>query len=148
VTPLLNHNLAQVSGSLYSLALGSVDNTIRFESVSDPVAQLAQAIPEIYALPEIGDKVVLNVVDALICQYQGEERTLLHYSNMLRQLRFSTDPVALDTLSVHELDDERQRARIPPVKLNWQIYTNASLLELGVSDPRLIDIVKVGVPTP
>ena len=31
VTPLLNHNLAGVSGILYGLAIGSVDNTLRFE---------------------------------------------------------------------------------------------------------------------
>lgn len=140
VTPLLNHNVAQVSGNLYSLAFGSVDNTIRFEP---EFSQMAQAIPEIYALPEVGDRVVLNVVDALICQYQGEERTLLHYSTMLYQLRFGTDPVALDVLSIHELDRQRQLARTPPVRISWQIYTNASLLELGVSDPRLIDMIKV-----
>jgi hypothetical protein len=140
VTPMLNHNLALVSGNLYSLAFGSVDNTIRFESSP---SQMAQAIPEIYALPEVGDRVVLNVVDALICQYQGEERTLLHYSTMLHQLRFSTDPVALDVLSVHELDRQRQLARTPPVRISWQTYTNASLLELGVSDPRSIDLIKV-----
>ena len=128
--------------------IGSVDNTIRFEAVSDPVAQLAQAIPEIYALPEIGDEVVLNIVDALICQYQGEERTLLHYSN-------HAPPIALQHRSRRSRHPvrpragrQRQLARIPPVKISWQIYTNASLLELGVSDPRLIDIVKVGAATP
>ena len=30
ISPLLNHNLAGVSGNLYSLALGSVDNILRF----------------------------------------------------------------------------------------------------------------------
>ena len=29
ITPLLNHNLAGVSGNLYSLAIGSVDNIVR-----------------------------------------------------------------------------------------------------------------------
>ena len=42
VTPLLNHNLAGVSGNLYSLAIGSVDNVVRFDS--DP-ERLATAIP-------------------------------------------------------------------------------------------------------
>ena len=46
ITPLLNHNEAGVSGNLYSLATGSVDNLIRFESNPDT---LATAIPEIYA---------------------------------------------------------------------------------------------------
>ncbi len=140
LTPLLNHNFAYVSGNLYSLAMGSVDNTIRLETVP---SQLVESVPEVYALPELGDRVVLNIVDALICQYQGEERMLLHYSTMLHQLRFSTDPVALDVLSVQELERQRQRARVPSVKVSWQMYTNASLLELGTSDPRLIDVIKL-----
>ena len=50
ISPLLNHNQAGVSGNLYSLASGSVNNFIRFES--DP-ERLATAIPEIYALPAL-----------------------------------------------------------------------------------------------
>ena len=34
VSPLLNHNLAGVCGNLYTLAMGSVDNTLRFEGES------------------------------------------------------------------------------------------------------------------
>ena len=70
-SPLLNHNLTSVSGNLLSLAFGSVDNTIRFEAALNPIAQVNEAVPEIYALPQLGDRVVLNVVDALICQYRG-----------------------------------------------------------------------------
>ncbi len=139
ITPLLNHNAASVSGNLYSLAMGSVDNTIRFETGS--AVQLEEAVPELYAMPELGDRVVWNIVDALICQYQGGEKILLHRSAMLGQLRFSTDPVALDVLSIQELNRQRQKAGIPQVKGRWQLYRNASLLELGVSDPRLIDVI-------
>ena len=139
VTPMLNHNLTGVSGNLFGLAFGSVDNSIRFESGPK---HLADAIPEIYALPQVGDRVVLNIVDALICQYQGEERMLLHYSTMLRQLRFSMDPVALDVLSIDELNRQRQLAKIPPVTSNAEIYSNASLLELGVSDLQKIDLIR------
>ena len=112
ITPLLNHNEAGVSGNLYSLATGSVDNLIRFESSPET---LATAIPEIYALPALSDHVVLNITDALICQYEGGERGLLHYSAMLNQLRFSRDPVALDVLSIQELDRQRQAAHAPSV---------------------------------
>ena len=138
VTPLLNHNLAGVSGNLYGLALGSVDNTLRFETDE---GRLALAVPEICALRELGDRVALNIVDALICQYQGEQRGLLHYSAVLNQLRFSTDPVALDVLSIQELD--RQRQAIPATintKTNLDLYQNASLLEIGVSDPHHIQV--------
>ena len=135
VTPLLNHNDAGVCGNLFSLALGSVDNTLRFES--DPDA-LAEAIPEIYALEAVGDHVVLNITDALLCQYEGGERGLLHYSTALNELRFSTDPVALDVLSIQELDNQREAAHAPPVKAGQRLYINAGLLELGLSDPKKI----------
>jgi hypothetical protein len=137
ITPLLNHNEAGVCGNLYSLAMGSVDNTLRFES--DP-ERLASAVPDIYNLPALVDRVVLNIVDALICQYEGGERGLLHYSDVLNQLRFSRDPVALDVLSVQDLDHQRQAANAPTVKTNLELYNNAALLELGISDLKRIDV--------
>lgn len=137
ITPLLNHNAAGVCGNLYSLAMGSTDNVLRFEGSR---ARLAVAVPEIYALPAIGDKVVFNITDALICQYEGGQRGLLHYSAVLNQLRFSRDPVALDVLSLRELDAQRRKARAPNLLLHPELYQNAALLELGVADPGRIRI--------
>lgn len=136
IAPLLNHNLAGTTGHLCSLALGSVENTQRFELPE----RLATALPEIYALPSLSDKVALNITDALICQYQGEQRSLLHYSAALDQIWFSKDPVALDVLAIHELDRQRKAANIPAKKMNLELYENASLLELGVSDLKNIQI--------
>lgn len=140
ITPLMNHNEVGVAGNLFSLALGSVDNTTRFEADPD---RLARVVPEIYALPSLSDRVVLNIVDALICQYEGEERSLLHYSTVLNQLRFSRDPVALDVLSIQELDAQRQIAKVPPVKANLDLYNNAELIELGVSDLKRIHVQNI-----
>jgi hypothetical protein len=137
LTPLLNHNLAGVSGNLYGLAVGSVDNTLRFEA--DPT-RLAKSVPEIYALASVGDKVVLSLTDALICQYEGGQRGLLHYSTVLNQLRFSRDPVALDMLSVKELDRQRRATKSPYLKPNFDLYVNANLLELGVNDVTRIQV--------
>jgi uncharacterized protein (DUF362 family) len=140
LTPLLNHNNAGVSGNLYGLAVGSVDNTLRFETDDD---RLAAAVPEIYALRVLGDRVVLNITDALICQYQGGERGLLHYSAILNQLRFSRDPVALDVLSIQELDRQRKAAGVTAVKNNLELYHNATLLEIGVSDLQKIQVERL-----
>jgi hypothetical protein len=140
IPPLLNQNLAGVSGNLYSLAIGSVDNVARFEV--DP-GRLATAVPEIYALPALSDHVVLNIVDALICQYEGGERGLLHYSATLNELRFSKDPVALDALSIQELEKQRRAASVSVVKPNLDLYNNAALLELGVSDLKRIEVEHV-----
>jgi hypothetical protein len=138
--PLLNHNLAGVTGNLYGLAFGSVDNTLRFEFDG---RRLATAIPEIYALPELGDRVVLNIVDALLCQYLGENCSLLHYSTALNQLWFSKDPVALDVLAIAEIRRQRQAAQIPLSKPNLELYHNASLLEIGFSQERQIQVEMV-----
>jgi hypothetical protein len=137
VDPLLNHNLAGVCGNLYSLAMSSIDNVVRFDS--DP-ARLATAVPEVYALTNLSEHVVLNIVDALICQYEGGEKGLLHYSTALNQIRMSRDPVALDVLSLKELDRQRLGAQAPDVKPNFELYSNASLLELGQSN---FDRIKV-----
>ena len=137
ITPLLNHNEAGVSGNLYGLAAGSVDNMSRFESEAN---RLARAVPEIYALPYLSDRVVLNIVDALICQYEGGDRGLLHYSATLNQLRFSRDPVALDLLSLQELARQRTGNKSSNFKEHLELYNFAALLELGVDDLKRIDV--------
>jgi hypothetical protein len=140
VTPLLNHNLAGVSGALYGMTIGSVDNTRRFES--EPT-RLARCVPEIYAMPEFSDRVVMNITDALVCQYEGGERGLLHYSSVLNELRFSRDPVALDSLSIAELERLRKAAGAQAPKPNTELYQNAMLMELGVSDVAKIQVERV-----
>ena len=140
IAPLLNQPTAGVCGHLYSLAFGGVDNTLRFENDPD---RLAVAVPEINALPAVGDRVVLNITDALIGQYEGGASVLLHYSSVLNQLWFSRDPVALDTLAIRELDRERQAAGAWGFPPDMEIYTNAVLLQLGINDPSQIHIVDV-----
>ena len=140
VTPLLNHNRAGVCGNLVNLALASVDNVLRFQSNPQ---NLAIAIPEIIALPEVGDRIILNVVDALIVQYQGETQTRLQDSTVLNQLRFSVDPVALDVLSIEELERQRALKEIAATEPNRRLYQNASLLEIGISDPERIRIYRL-----
>jgi hypothetical protein len=140
IAPLLNQDAAGVCGHLYGLAMGSVDNTMRFE---DDAGRLAVAVPEIYALPALGDRVVLNITDALIGQYEGSSKGLLQYSTVLNQLWFSRDPVALDTLAIKELDRDRQAIEAPAFNPNPQLYSNAALLQLGVNDSAKIQVEKI-----
>jgi hypothetical protein len=140
IAPLLNQEDAGTCGHLFSLALGSVDNTFRFDGDPD---RLAVAVPEIYALPVLGDRVVLNITDALIAQYEGGARGLLQYSSVLNQLWFSRDPVALDTLAMKELDKRRRATDAPEFKPNLELYANAALLQLGVNDPAKIHVEKI-----
>lgn len=141
IAPILNHNLAGLCGHLYSVSLGSVDNTLRFE-MSD--RRLAQAVPEIYNLPALSDHVALCITDGLIAQYQGEQKSLLHYATEFNQIWISNDPVALDVLAIEELDRERLINNIESRRDNPELYQNAALLQLGVGTVERIklEIVK------
>ncbi len=140
ISPMLNHNEVRVAGCLFSLASGGVDNFLRFEG--DPY-RLEIAIPEINALEAIGDRVALNIVDALIAQYEGGQRSLLHYSAPLCQLRFSRDPVALDLLSAHELSALRKVPLPDSIRTNFTLFNNAALVKLGVGDTNRIDVERL-----
>ncbi|HLZ54765.1 MAG TPA: hypothetical protein VKS19_09835 [Verrucomicrobiae bacterium] len=140
IAPLLNQDAVGVCGHLYGLAMGSVDNTRRFQGDSE---RLAVAVPEIYALPALGDRVALNITDALIGQYAGGARGLLQYSTVLNQLWFSRDPVALDTLAIRELDRERLIIQAPGFKPNPELYSNAALLQLGMNESNRIQVEKL-----
>jgi hypothetical protein len=140
VAPLINEMNAGVCGQFYSLGLGSVDNTRRFEGSE---VRLATALPEIYALPLIGDRVALNVTDALLSQYQGGPAGYLQFSVECDEIWFSHDAVALDTLALKELMHERRTLSAPALPTNFAIYTNAVLLQLGVNDPSRIRIERV-----
>ena len=143
VSPLLHHNLAGVNGSLMGLALASVDNTLRFRSDG---TSLAVAVPEIIAMPEIGDRILLNVTDALLAQYQGQERTRLQDTVVLNELRLSTDPLALDVLSLLDLTRLREAHGILPAMVPRNLYRNAALLQLGIGDPDRILLERLDEP--
>lgn len=135
VTPLLNHNAAGIAGHLYGLSAGSVDNFHRFDSSRE---RLKVAVPEIVALEQIGDRVVLSVTDALIGQYLGESRSRMHDAAILNQLWFSLDPVALDVWGLRELERLRKEAGFQIPDYPRELYENASLLKIGRSS--LLDI--------
>jgi hypothetical protein len=139
VVPLMNENSAGICGHFFSIALGSVDNTRRFENNPE---RLAVALPEIYALPQVGDRVVLNITDALLAQYQGGPEGYLQFSQVRNEIWFGQDPVALDVMALKELMLQRRLLGAPPLPSNFAIYTNAVLLQLGVNDPSSIQIEK------
>ena len=140
VAPLINENAAGTCGHFFSLALGSVDNTRRFEGDAD---RLATALPEIIALPSVGDRATLYVTDALLGQYQGGPASYLQFATVRNQLWFSRDPVALDTLALQELARERAEFQLPPRPMPLEIYNTAVLLQLGINDPAKIQVEKI-----
>ncbi len=141
VAPVLSHSVSGVHGHLTGLAWAGVDNTIRF--FNDP-ARMAESVPEICALDDIMPRVVLAVGDALICQFRGEEHTLLHYAEALNELRFSRDPVALDALAIADVEHARARANIAGEKsFATELYTNAELIDLGIASLNRINVTHI-----
>ena len=139
VAPLLNHNSAGVSGLLWSLAMGSIDNSRRFQNVR---SRMEIAVPEIYGTPELADRVILNLYDALICQYRGQKESLLHYSVPLNEVWVGQDAVAMDALALRVLKEERMKAGSTVKPHPLELLENAELLELGKAAPEAADIIQ------
>ena len=137
VAPLINEDTAGLCGHFFSLGLGSVDNTHRFEG--DP-QRLAVALPELLAQPAVGDRTVLYITDALMGQYQGGPAGYLQYSVVLNQIWLSRDPVAIDVAGLVELSQERHKWMLRGWQNNLEIYTNAALLQLGQNVPERIPV--------
>lgn len=142
IAPALNHNMGGTAGHLMGLGLDSVDNTGRFRT--EP-RRLASAVPELYAMEQISDRVVLCLTDALLCQFEGEQRGLLHYSAPLGEIRISTDPVALDVLAIEDILRLRAATGKKGPEPNRLLYSNASLLQLGTSNPRSVLVEQFSV---
>jgi hypothetical protein len=139
--PVLQDNDAcGLAGCLYNLSLGMVDNTRRFETFGqrgDPM------IPEICAMPQLHDKLVLNIVDGLISGYAGGPGFKPQYSWNNGALYFSTDPVAIDSLCLEAIDARRREAKVTLARPQASYITTASRLGLGQSDRAKIDLVEI-----
>ena len=138
IQPLINHNRVGVSGHLVGLTRGAVDNDRRF-SVSNSI--FVTALPDIIAKTDdkemryIGDRLALCITDALYMQYLGQSKSLLHYTEPLGQLWFSTDPVALDVFAIETLEAKRQDLEVEFHPPRSRLYQNATSVLIGESDP-------------
>ena len=91
-------------------------------------------------------KASLHITDALLCQYlAGEVR--LQYSSILNELRFSSDPVALDVLSLIDIERLSRKKHIKISLPSRELYENAAGIDLGFADPDLIKIDRINLPS-
>ena len=91
-------------------------------------------------------KACLHIVDALLCQFSGGDQLRLQYTAVMNELRFSSDPVALDVLSLADIEQNARAARLNLKSLNRDICRYAALLNLGVDNPDLIKIHRFSLP--
>ena len=139
--PVLSDNVAcGLSGALFNMTIQNMDNWRRL--VQDPVNG-DPAIPESYADPRISDKVVLHLMDGLVALYAGAPMGNINYAIQHGALYASKDPVALDAVAAHKLDQWRVSAKMTPVSKIAKYLQTATTYGLGNSDLSRIDTREV-----
>ncbi len=91
-------------------------------------------------------RVCLHIVDALLCQFVGGPELRLQYSTVLDQLRLGIDPVALDVLSLADIERQSLAARLRAPPEGMALLRHAALLGAGVAEERHIRVERHGVP--
>jgi uncharacterized protein (DUF362 family) len=139
--PVLSDNVAcGLSGSLFNMTVQNLDNWRRL--VQDPVNG-DPAIPESYSDPRISNKVVLHVMDGLVALYAGAPLGNTNYAIQYGTLYASKDPVALDTVAAHKLDQWRVEAKMIPASKIAKYLQTATTYGLGNSDLAKIEVREV-----
>ena len=137
VPVLQDHDACGLAGCLYNVSLGMVDNTRRFETMGqhgDPM------IAEICAMVPLREKLVLNIMDGLVAGYAGGPSFKPQYSWNYGALYFSSDPVAIDSLSVEALDAKRRESKVPPIGPRASHIVTAARLGLGQNERAKIEL--------
>src|SRR5256714_11177827 len=100
-----------IAGCLYNMTIPNIDNWRRFTQSRWGNT----AIAEIYHMPIIGSKVVLNIMDGLVAQYAGGPESQPNFAVHHATILASKDPVAIDAIAVRQIEEWRARARLNPI---------------------------------
>jgi hypothetical protein len=140
IAVLMDNRHVGLSGCLHNIAMGSVDNNRRFQTEAlhyDP------GIAEICARPPIRNKLVLNILDALIAQYAGAPTFQPEAAWSPGEIYLSRDPVALDALGLEAIEQRRKDAGIRPIGELARHVRIAAEIKVGVADRARMDIVEL-----
>ena len=142
VPSLTDSVFSGVHGALAGMVLDNLDNWRRLARVphhGDPF------LPELYADPRIGGKVVLTILDALRPQYAGGPFPGAQFKTNYGAIFASRDPVAIDVTGLRLLDNFREEAGLPLLakKIHWP--ATAEMLGLGTADEEAIEMVRAGL---
>lgn len=139
--PVLSDNtFCGLSGALYNMTIQNVDNWRRL--VQDPING-DPSIPEAYADPRIGAKVVFQVMDGLIALYAGAPIGDANYAVHYGTLYASKDPVAVDAIALRKIDEWRIAAQMDPASKVAKYLQTAFVYGLGNCDLSRIEVVDV-----
>jgi uncharacterized protein (DUF362 family) len=139
--PVLADNIfCGLSGALYNMSVQNVDNWRRL--IQEP-AQGDPAIPEMYADPRVGGKVVLHLMDGLVAVYAGAPFGDTNYAVQYGTLYASKDPVALDTIAVKQIEQWRLAGKLESAVKQAKYLETAATYALGNHDSAKIDVLDV-----
>lgn len=116
-----------IAGCLYNVTIPNIDNWRRFTQPRWGQS----AIAEIYHMPIVSSKVVLNIMDGLVAQYAGGPQSHPNYAVHHATILASKDPVAIDALAVRQIEEWRARARFAPIAPLAQHVQFAGQLRIG-----------------
>jgi uncharacterized protein (DUF362 family) len=142
VPVLSDHMFCGLSGALFNMTIQNLDNWRRLVQApinGDP------SIPEAYADPRIGEKVVLNIMDGLIALYAGGPIGDTNYAIHHETLYASKDPVALDAIALKRLDQWRTEAQMEPASKTAKYLKTAVAYGLGNADLNKIEVIDLSL---
>ncbi len=137
---LIDNRHVGLSGCLYNIAMGSVDNNRRFQTES---LHYDAGIAEICARPPISRKLVLNILDALLAQYAGGPAFQPQASWAPGEIYLSRDPVALDALGLAAIEKRRKDAGMPNLRDRARHVHFAAETGIGVDERSKMDIIEL-----
>jgi uncharacterized protein (DUF362 family) len=139
--PVLSDNVfCGLSGALFNMTIQNMDNWRRL--VQGPVNG-DPSIPEAYADPRVGDKVVFQIMDGLVALYAGAPIGDANYAVHYGTLYASKDPVAMDAVALHRIDEWRVGAQMEPASKLAKYLQTAFSYGLGNADLSKIEVVDV-----
>lgn len=135
---LKDHRISGVTGALKN-HYGTIHNPRDFH----PNQACNPGIAEVNAIPVIRRQERLIIVDALMCVYDGGPRWQRNAMASPGTILVGTDPVAIDTIMLRMLDQERKKNGLESVAPRARFLRLSEELGLGVADPNRIEVVSV-----
>ena len=141
IPSIMDDNIIGLRCALANVTLGVLKSPARlYVSSGDPF------IPEVYSLPEIRDKVRLNIAIGLRILCHGGPVVRQPYVDDHKTLLFSRDPVALDRVALELIRRARRLMSLPPgarPEITATYLDTACAMGLGYNDLNLIDYRRI-----
>jgi hypothetical protein len=118
---------------------GSIDNPGSFH----PNSCTNPGIPEVNAIPLIGDKQKLIICDAMLVAIEGGPRWRRRFTKPYGGILVGTDPVAIDAIAAKILDEMRTKEGMDPNASRALHIPLSAELGLGTNNMDNIELVKL-----